>query len=307
LAIGYCAKVDNVTVKHVEFQGAGVNGYNDGIGVYPNACGGWGYTPSNFTFSYLWMHGIGRCPFFYADGVSNSVIEYAFVESYGYSAAVHHEVLSTGGGSNRTGDTTFRNSLVIDIQGTGGLIWDNAGTPTSHLYVYGNVFYRPASATWSQQNGVIGGWTGANGEQVRGMRIYNNTFINIPSTTPLITPQPKVFSDNIFENNLIYNSAPISFGIITLHDYNHYINGGGGAYSEANGTSAASGDPFVDYVNLDFRLKAATAAGTSNSAPSAVDPTGIARGADGVWDRGAFEFNATGVAGLVAPSNLRLP
>ena len=143
IRIGYTANVDYITIKHVEMQGKGSNGYNNGIGIYPNAAGGWNYTPSHFIFSYFWMHGIGQSPFGFADGVTDSLIEYTFIESYGYSAAIHCEVLSTGGGQNRTGDTTFRYNLVIDVQGTGALMWDNAATPTSHLYVYGNVFYRP--------------------------------------------------------------------------------------------------------------------------------------------------------------------
>ena len=75
-------------------------------------------------------------------------------------------------------------------------------------------------------------------------------------------------------------------------DYNHFINSGG-TFSEANGTSAASGDPFVEFVNLDFHLIGATAAGDSTiGSPYDTDPDDVTRGADAVWDRGAFEYEA---------------
>jgi hypothetical protein len=75
----------------------------------------------------------------------------------------------------------------------------------------------------------------------------------------------------------------------------------------ANGVSAASGDPFVNFIGLDFRLKAATAPGITLQVPFSVDPLGKTRGADSTSDRGAFEFDGVGgVAPLLAPSNLRV-
>lgn len=51
-------------------------------------------------------------------------------------------------------------------------------------------------------------------------------------------------------------------------------------------------DPFANYRGLDFRLKVGTAAGATLTEPFNVDATGLIRGLDGVWDRGAFEFTA---------------
>src|SRR5437899_8360956 len=52
-------------------------------------------------------------------------------------------------------------------------------------------------------------------------------------------------------------------------------------------------NPFVDWVNENYHLLAATQAGNTLSAPYNTDPDGNTRGADGVWDRGAFEFGAS--------------
>jgi hypothetical protein len=58
---------------------------------------------------------------------------------------------------------------------------------------------------------------------------------------------------------------------------------------EANGATGTS-DPFVNYIGLDFRLKAATAAGFNLGVPYNFDGSGLTRGNDGNWDRGAYEF-----------------
>jgi hypothetical protein len=179
-------------------------------------------------------------------------------------------------------------------------MWDNSTNPNAHIYVYGNVIYRPAAEVWERQNGFFGGWTGNGGEECRNFHLYNNTFINVDHD-PLVTLM-NVVSGNEAVNNLFYNSDSPVFTKFPSHDYNHFINSGG-SHSEANGTSSASGDPFSAYVNLDFRINAATAAGKILPAPFNVDMFGTVRGADGVWDRGAVEF---GNAQYVPPSGFHL-
>lgn len=282
IRVNYSGSANNITIRHVEFQGKGSvstqgGGYsNDGIAIYNSA--------SNITLSYAWFHGIGRCPVFIT-GAQNIIFEYIYVSSYFGSGAVHSEVMSTGQGN--MGDVTWRYSLVTDIESTGGLMWDNHTNANAHLYVYGNIFYKPTGATWSQENGVIGGWTGGNGETFRNCFVYNNTFINVDYVPLSILP--KTYSGNIAENNLFYNSAAPDFSRFATHDYNHFINSGG-TQSEPHGSSAASGSPFVDYLNLNFGLTAATIAGITLVPPFNLDPNTVTRGADGVMDRGAFEF-----------------
>jgi hypothetical protein len=53
----------------------------------------------------------------------------------------------------------------------------------------------------------------------------------------------------------------------------------------------------VNLAGGDFRLAAATAAGSPLAAPFNFDPTGKTRGADGTWDRGAFEFGSSSTGG----------
>ena len=293
-ASGVFVTADNITVSHVDLMGkgsvssSGGSYSNDGLAIYGS---------SNVTLSYFRMAGIGRCPFFVSP--RNLVVEHGWVQSYNGSSTVHSEVASIWGFAGSVGDVTFRNNLFTDIRSTGGLMWDNASNNSAKLNVYGNVFYKPAGATWEQANGVIGGWTGGGGEEFRNATVYNNTFINVDQ--PSLSVLPNVYSNNIAYNNLFYNSNSPDFSKFANHDYNHFINAGG-THSESNGTSAASGDPFVNFVGLDFRLKAGSAAGMSLQAPFNTDPFGKVRGADGTFDRGAYEFG--GGATLSPPVNL---
>jgi hypothetical protein len=275
---------NNITLRHIDFQGkgsvsnSGGSYSNDGLAIYG---------ASNVTLSYFHMAGIGRCPFFISP--KNLVIEHGWVQSYNGSSAVHSEVASIWAFSTSMGDVTFRYNLFTDIKSTGGIMWDNSSNNSAKLTVHGNIFYKPPGAVWEQANGVIGGWTGGGGEQFRNASVTNNTFINVDQES--LSTFPNVYSGNSAYNNLFYNSESPDFAKFGSHDYNTFINSGD-THSEANGTSVASGDPFVDYLNLNFRLKGATAAGLVLNAPLNVDPVGLVRGSDGVFDRGAFEFNA---------------
>ncbi len=300
IRVAYAGTANYITISHVDMQGKGSvstqGGYysNDGIAIYNSAS----YT----TLSHAWLHGIGRCPVFIT-GSKNSMFEHLYVSSYYGSSGVHSEVMSTGQGT--MGDVTWRYSLVTAIMSTGGLMWDNSSNPSAHLYVYGNIFYKPTGAYWEQANGVIGGWTGGHGEKFTNCWVYNNTFINIDYLP--FSNFPNNYGGNIAVNNIFYNCVSPDFSRFGTHDDNYFINSGG-THSEANGTSAASGNPFVDYVNLNFRLTSATAAGMSLSSPFNIDLFGNSRGADGTWDRGAYEFRGSNIPPVRPnpPQNLQI-
>ncbi len=293
--VGQEGTADNVTVRHVELVGkgsvssAGGSYSNDGLAVYG---------ASNVTLSYFRMTGIGRCPFFVSP--KNLVIEHGWVESYNGSSAVHSEVASIWGFAGSVGDVTFRNNLVTDIRSTGGLMWDNSSNTSAKLLVYGNVFYRPDGASWQEANGVVGGWTGNGGEQFHNAKVYNNAFINV-NQAPL-SSLPRVASGNEAYNNIFYNSDSPDFSRFSKHDYNVFINSGG-TQGEPKGITD-SANPFVDIAGKDFRLKKAFPTGMPLGAPFNVDALGNTRGADGVYERGPFEFE-TGAVSVAAPTGLK--
>jgi hypothetical protein len=65
-----------------------------------------------------------------------------------------------------------------------------------------------------------------------------------------------------------------------------------------------SSDPFMNWAAYDFRLRNGTNAGESLSAPYNLDLSGITRGSDGRWDRGAVEFGGAMTAIPQPPSGL---
>jgi hypothetical protein len=287
-------KADHITIRHLELHGKGSASdhggsfSNDGLAIYG---------ATDVTLSYFRMVGIGRVPFFVSP--RRLVVEHGWVESFHGSSEVHSEVASIWGFAGKVGNVTFRHNLFTDIQSTGGIMWDNSSNPQAQLRIYGNVFYKPPGAHWQQANGLIGGWTGGAGEEFHNVAVYNNTFVNVDQES--LSTFPNVFSGNVAFNNLFYNCHSPDFARFGQHDNNHFIHSGG-KHAEPGGSSAARGDPFVDYLNLDFRLKLGTAAGATLPEPFHVDGYGVARGRDGAWDRGAFEFDAEAVGTFAAPA-----
>lgn len=293
IRIGYDGTANNISISHVAMQGKGSvsaqgGSYsNDGLAL-------WGV--SGITLSYFHMKGIGRGPFFVS--AKDVVIEHGWVESFFGSADVHSEIASIWGFDGNVGDITFRYNLFTDVQSTGGLMWDNSSNPSSHMYVYGNVFYKPTTAVWSRANGVIGGWT--SNSEFHNAIVYNNTFININQQS--LSTLPQVASGNRAFNNIFYNCESPDFSKFTQHDYNHFINSGG-IHGEVNGTSSSGGNPFVNFVALDFRLLSATVKSMTLPLPFNKDPFSKNRGADGLWDRGAYEF----IEGGLNPTKIKTP
>jgi hypothetical protein len=268
--------ISNVTVRHTEIQGTQNTGgggsiAQDGVAIY----GG-----KFITLSYYSIHDMGRCPFFIS--TQDFVAEYGYTGIFRSTSAAHAELASIWGFSIGSNRITFRYNLFTHSEGTGGLIFDNQEDITGGgMKVYGNVFYRPAGDTWEINNGLIGGWTGGGGEKFYGVEVYNNTFYNTTSAdgnSPL-TNFPNTYGSNIAYNNLFYNTNSVNYS----------------RFTNAN-NSVVTSDPFVNAAGLDFRLKAATATGTTVASPYNSDPWGLARGTDGVWDRGAYEFNSGSVA-----------
>lgn len=75
------------------------------------------------------------------------------------------------------------------------------------------------------------------------------------------------------------------------------------ATTSNNNSTYTSSPPFVNVTTGDFHLTGAVA-GASLAAAYNLDRDGVTRGADGTWDRGAYEYDEGG--GLEAPTNFRL-
>lgn len=271
----------NVIVRHIELQGN--RNSTGGGGEGQDSVAIWG--GSNDTISYYYAHDAGRCIFFIS--TITFIAEYGYTGTYTFTEAAHAELASVWGFAVASNAITFRYNWFSYIEGVGGLMFDNQENPTgSGMQVYGNIF-APDGTAWSPSgNGVVGGWTGAGGEEFHNVSVYNNTFANIPSGIPPLGTLPTVFSGNIAENNIFYNcSDGVNFSKFATHDYDWFF--GSGSFSESHG-QAGSGNPFV--ATGDYHLTAHTNPGITLSSPYNVDMDGVSRSASGNWDRGALEF-----------------
>ena len=82
------------------------------------------------------------------------------------------------------------------------------------------------------------------------------------------------------------------------------MTGGCEATTCNNNSDYTASPPFVNVATGDFHLTGALA-GASLAATYNQDMDDVTRGADGTWDRGAFEYDEGG-GGLEAPTGLRL-
>ncbi|MGZ3745094.1 MAG: hypothetical protein ACXVBQ_14625 [Pseudobdellovibrionaceae bacterium] len=219
----------------------------------------------------------------------NWVFEYN-VSLNGFSSVNNHgeDINNTYGIMNN--QVTRYNWFEGRTSGTGVIVANAADNINAQ--VYGNVFKNMAAG-----NGLI---TGTSAGNLVSPQVYNNTFLNKSSDSggwigSNVTGTPLVY------NNLIYN---MDASMSVSGDYNAYFSATN-IPTEIHG-QIGSGNPFVNLSANDLRLSAPTLAGISLASPYNVDVLATLRGADGTFDRGAFEYaSGSSVAPtLSAPTNL---
>ena len=306
----------HITMRYVEVQGT-----TDWIDPNPNdeSAGDNGiYTTmgglSNFYFGYSYIHETGNTQFQMNAGTGDIFTceyNYVYLDHTAHNAN-HDEAFSL-----TWSDTIIRHNVFQNINGTGVITYAAAvNINLSNWDIYVNLFYWDAAYAASSQGYMSDGIIAMLGEVMSGsFRVFNNTVANIPCH--LFGHGPGGSVNMYVFNNLIYNCSdqgrpagannpPPSFTGTLYWDYQSYYSLGSGA--SANDSSAhavvSSANPFVNSGAYNFQLAVATAAGTNLTAPYNVDMLGSSRGADGVWDRGAYEFGppSTNPPVISAPS-----
>lgn len=283
-------EISHVTIRYVEVRGYG---YDDttssstSTAIY-GAPGNprTGGSISNISIQYCYFHDWGRagCPILSRQW-TNVTLEYSYFAVTHYFADKHTAAWSDGG----TNNLTIRYNTFLNIASTGVIDIVNGGTPytQSGLYIYGNVFWMSNSSEYQTGDGAI---DCINNNKCSDAYIYNNTFVNFNNISGRIAwGNADPSSTNIYVyDNLWYNSAAVApTGPVTT-DYNYYIKCTG-LPSESH-METGSSNPFVNLTGGDFHLTGATKAGQTLASPYDHDPEGNIRGADGTWDRGAYEF-----------------
>lgn len=203
--------------------------------------------------------------------------------------AEHSEVMDIYG----RGPFILRYNIFRNFRSTGNVQFSDG---LQDLQAYGNLFTGDGGAGYTDDLSRV--FDSFGGESVSGVKLYDNTFVDISPGGTLF--QYGSFANSEVRNNIFYNvknrNGQLSVGTqgVTLsHNWYYDV---GTAPTESN-RQIGTGDPFVNRAGKDFRLKAATDAGMNLGSPYNVDRDGKTRGADGVWDRGAYEYGDTGGGG----------
>lgn len=297
----------NITIKHVDVSfpnrrdGDTLNSLRTGVKWDAphkafDAC-------NNYTISYCYFHQ-GGAYYLLIDNVQNWVIEYNYFSDNWCDPKDSNQgegILAYGGGN-----VTVRYNIFRNINGTANIgLKKNNDHDHIDWAIYGNVFWHTDDFEFAGTggNGVIGD-TGSQGptSKTNDIKIYNNTIVGIRGeNVGFYFRAPVETKDNVAYNNVWYNcegrGTSNLFTGVDDHDYNWYydmvlrsVEKASVLASAENHGQLGTGDPFEDWANEDFSLSTATNDAFDLGSPYDTDWTGATRGADGVWERGAYEY-----------------
>jgi hypothetical protein len=273
---------DYITIAHCELKHAGEDNGENGQDCF--YCAAAGNPSTHIRLSYCYMHDVNRVHMLMVN-VRNSLVEHTYMFNRHTAGSVPHGESISWNSSTTSAYDTLRYNVVRDIAGSAYFMIQNS--TQGHFYIYGNVFYSTNRTRYYVSNGVIGsGSADAN----YNMQVYNNTVANVSAISTSGIYWGSSSADNVTYNNIWYNCEKVSINSDT-RGYNSFYNCDlSWNYTPAATENVMSGDPFINSQNGNFHLSAATHAGITLSAPYGLDPDGNMRGADGAWDRGAYEY-----------------
>jgi hypothetical protein len=286
----------------------------------------------NLLFDHLYVHD-DWVPFFikgshghqngggYVFGSGNNITIQDSYWAHNFSSSTNH----SEGCSCSEGLTNFtiRNNFIVDMVGTAyiatpsGASYNTGNGPNGPWMIYGNVFMATPAGVSSLHCGTGDGMLAAFDTTFSGdVYFLNNTIAGFNGCQAdnnslgfglsYITPMQHLY----FENNLIWNSDSVtviptgttSWNSATFTGVNwSYTSWGQMPDSSASSDTDAnkqmlSADPFVNSSAENWNLAKDTAGGSNTHSLSAgndYDMNGVARGANGTWDRGALQLTAT--------------
>jgi len=227
-------------------------------------------------------------------GANNVILEYLWFRNHYYNAiGVHAQWINlkpagTCPGTENT-NIVLRWSTFEDTAGGQGIVSfnDRCGAVDLNISVdgmdiYGNV--ADLSLDSFVDSTTKGGMVNVN--------VYNNSLTGDGTNDWWLGDAGSAPGSGVgleARNNLLYNMDAEIGTVDWDSDYNRYLDTSD-TPTEANSTTG-TGDPYLDTATFDFHLLAATPAGEDIGSPYDVDPDGVTRGVDGVWDIGAYEYS----------------
>jgi hypothetical protein len=298
-----------LTFRYVEFSNAAYPPASGPDLVYAATAG----AIHDLTFSYCLFLNSGRTCI-YTDGARSLLFEHTVFDTcYPHPVAYHGEFMQLRGVSDFTIRWCRFTNHGASLSGVAltGVICSMSNGMTGG-YVYGNIFDRVIRALYQDNSGSL-----------TNIYIYNNTSYG-NGTGQFITGLGGA-SNIILRNNVFYADPNCGFSA-TSEDHNYHSDcvfaysnvlddpTDPPTYDGGNGRrSTISGDPCVNSAGEDFHLLnelagyPGVAIANVGSHRFDLDYYGNVRGADGVWDRGAIEYQRGGsVNRPSAPEGLRL-
>jgi hypothetical protein len=225
------------------------------------------------------LHGVH----FYFIRADNVMIDRCTMARNQSTPEIHSESIQARGTTNMT----VRYSWFEDIEGTAVII--SGSGDSAYWTIHGNVFCATPGFGHGNGHGTIADNLQ---DSIHHVKVYNNTFVNIRSSKCGVRFYNGTGSCEAY-NNLYENCIGVGY-VNTTHDYDTYA---ASAFTIPEFVRAANdvvtASPFlIDAAGGDYRLGLPTAPGLRLGSPFDRDMLGVLRGADGVWDRGAFEFRA---------------
>lgn len=288
---------DSITLRYFEVQGSGDTGGgpNDrSIDITGPGMGNF-FDDLVIEFCHLFDSGADNLHTSRMDGFT---IQNCLISKNDSEPATHSELWADDHSKN----VTNRYNVWRNMEGTGGIIQLNRGgdpdTDVDNWDHYGNVFYT------DQNEGISNGAIACiNLQQCNNWKIYNNTFWDLSDLNSIRTGigfgGAGSGSDVEIFNNLWQESRKVNHncgtGVTCTLDSQVYtdITDSNDKSGETNVQIRDSFNWFVNKASADFHLVEATDDGVNTSAAlpgNDLDIDGNTRGADGVWDRGAYEF-----------------
>jgi hypothetical protein len=285
-------RVAGWTIRYVETQGAGDGNNNGSTEENHVRCAG---ACDAFLVEHVWWYN-SSCNSIKLPWTTSATFRDSYFKQNFSSSACHGQFYLS---EVTTSNVTFADNVIQDIQGTG--IWVVVtGGQADNYNIYNNVIVKTqGSSRAGVSNGIFACIN--SGSKCTNWKFIDNSIINFAgdySGSAGILSENNNGNSYTWQNNLFYNSSGVGFtlnGAAFTEDHNSWLNSG----SPRSGTgdiaiTSGAPNPFINWPGANFRLANQNAdwgAGVPLPSPFNVDMAGTSRpGANGVWDRGAFEY-----------------
>ena len=241
------------------------------------------------TVSYCYAYGFNN----YTWGTSAGIAHLDWIHEHNvfldlYCTAAHHgEFLNNNFGNIQ--NWTIRHNWLEGIRSGSvqpTMIVGALNGDSGPYYIYGNVF---KDVTFT--DGGICAVNNGYGPHTLSGAVYNNTFVNAKSSYSGVQIVGGAGANSMTVQNNLFVNMPVSEGTSGVFSHNAYYNTS--SRPSESSQQILSSDPFVSASAANYRLTVGTSAGAVLPGPYDKDGEGNSRGADGTWDRGAFEWTGS--------------